>query len=215
MTTPQVPGYTPDPNQTPTPPAYPPPADPAAYPPTYPPPGPGGYQPGPQGYVPPPAPPAKKTNWLGIAVLVVIVAVIGGGLWFFRDRLSANVTELAIGDCFDEPTATETITDIQHQPCNSAHDAEVIASLTHPAGSSEAYPVVSGFDDYIEENCIPIFESYTGREWDTEFDLALRYFRPTLTGWGEGDRGFTCYVSRADGGQMSATVRGIGTSPLP
>lgn len=241
MTETRDPGDAPDPNESPTPtyptPPAPPiyaPGDPAAYPPPgpvgYAPPGPGpqGYTPpppsgpqgeisqtGPMGYAPPPPPPAKKTNWVAIAVLIGLVVVIGGGFFLFRDRLSSNVAELAAGDCFDEPTAAASITDVQHQPCNSPHFGEVFAVLTHPAAAGEAYPVVSGFDDYILENCVPVFETYTGREADTESELNLGWFQPTLTGWGEGDRGFTCYVSRLDDVPLNASIKNIGTAPLP
>lgn len=202
---------TPDPNVTPG--ASPTPAGP--------PPGPMGYeapppQPGPMGYAPPPPPMAKRgTNWIAIIGLIGIVAVIGGGFWLFRDRLSGNVGDLALGDCFDRPAATDEISDIQHQPCSGPHDREVIAVLTHPADASEPYPVVSGFDDYIQENCVPLFESYTGRAADTESHLNLGYFQPTLSGWGDGDRGFTCFVSRGDGQQLNGSIKNIGASPLP
>ncbi|HEY8135130.1 MAG TPA: septum formation family protein [Candidatus Limnocylindrales bacterium] len=188
-------------------------------PPDGPQPGPMGYQAppsGPTSYMPPPvAPPKKKTNWLGIVVLVAIVGAIGGGFWLFRDRLSSNASELVVGDCFDKPAETETITDVQHQPCTSPHDREVITVLTHPAGPDDPYPVVSGFDDYIQENCVPAFETYTGRDADTESELNLGYFQPTLSGWGEGDRGLSCFISRRDGQQLHGSLRNIGTSPLP
>jgi hypothetical protein len=129
--------------------------------------------------------------------------------------LGSNVTALAIGDCFAETAADETITDVQHQPCNSAHDREVIGLLTHPAAPGEAYPVISGFDDYVRDACVPIFNTYTGRDFDTDTELKLGWFEPTLLGWGDGDRGFTCFVSRVDGETLGASVRNIGTSPLP
>jgi hypothetical protein len=170
---------------------------------------------GPMSYVPPPAASPKKTNWLGIVVLVGIVAVIGGGFWLFRDRLSGNASELVVGDCFDKPAETETVTDVQHQPCTTPHDREVIAVLTHPAGPDGPYPVVSGFEDFIQEKCIPAFESYTGRVADTESELILGYFQPTLSGWGDGDRGLICFLSRRDDQQLSGSLRNIGSSPLP
>jgi hypothetical protein len=241
MTQPRDPGDAPDPNESPsptgpTPPAPPPyaPGDPAAYPPPgpvgYTPPGPGpeGYTPpppagpqgelaqtGPMGYTPPPAPPVKKTNWLGIGILLLIVAGIIIAFILFRDRLGGAVEDLTVGDCFDEPSLMTDIKEVQHQPCNSPHDGEVIASLVNPAGPDEAYPVVSGFEDYVVQNCVPIFQSYTGRDYDTDTELGLSWLQPTLSSWGAGDRGFTCYVKKLDGNKMSGSVRGIGGSPLP
>ena len=121
--------------------------------------------------------------------------------------LPGAVTDLAVGDCFDEPATEGDVSEVQHQPCDQPHDAEVFLVLQHPADSSAAYPVISGFDDYIAENCVPAFATYTGRDFESDTEYDLGYFRPTLTGWGEGDREFTCYISRADGAKLTAPVR--------
>jgi hypothetical protein len=74
---------------------------------------------------------------------------------------------------------------------------------------------VSGFDDFIQENCIPAFESYTGRDADTESELQLGYFQPTISGWGDGDRGLICFISRRDDQPLNGSLRNLGSSPLP
>ena len=157
----------------------------------------------------PPAPPVKsgRGGLIRTAIVLGIVIAIVAAFFLFRDRLSNEVTSLQVGECFDQPQAETEVSEVQRQPCNEPHDAEVIAVLVHPAPPTEGYPVVSGFDDYIEENCIPAFDSYTGRSFQTDTELALRYFRPTLTGWGGGDRGFTCYVARADESKLTVSVR--------
>lgn len=208
MTAPEGPGESPM-GGAPAP-SFPPPG-PASHAPGPPPP-----PPGPMGYAPP-APPNKgrRSGLIIFGVLAVVLVLILGGAYLLRDRLSGNVNELAVGDCFDEPTGAQTITDVQHQPCTSSHDGEVFAVLTHPAGSSEPYPVVSGFDDYIQQNCIPAWEAYTARTWATDTELSLSYYHPTVTGWGDGDRGFTCYTTRVDSAKLNGSVRNIGSSPLP
>jgi hypothetical protein len=61
---------------------------------------------------------------------------------------------------------------------------------------------------------VPAFNSYTGRDWDTDTELTLSFFRPTTTGWANGDRGFTCFVTRLDEAKLTASVRsGAGSSP--
>lgn len=213
---PPQPGQGPTQSGYPGQPAYPGQQDyPAAPPPGY-----GGptSQPG-YGAPPPPgylaAPPNKRPSWLGPAIIGIIVVLLVGGFFLFRDRLSNDVTSLAVGECFETPTdETDEVSDVQRQPCNEPHDAEVIASLTHPAPAGEAYPVVSGFDDYIQENCVPAFNSYTGRDWQSDTELTLSFFRPTPTGWREGDRGFTCFIVRVDGAKMTNSVRaGAGATP--
>lgn len=206
---------TPDPNAMPgtgPTPAGPPPA-----------PGPMGYQApppaGPMGYTPPPTAP-KKSNRTALIIIGVLALVVVGAVaysFFTRDSSVGNADALQVGDCIDRPGQTDTITEIQHQPCNTPHDGEVIHNFTSPAGPDEPYPVVSGFDDFVLENCIPVFESYVGRDWETDTELNIAWLAPTLTGWtGEDhDRAFTCYVYRLDDAKLIASVKNAGTSPLP
>ena len=166
---PQQPSSGQEPNpQQPYPPQQPPYPEQPPYPPQQPyqqaPPGqwsPEMQQP-PPGYGAPP-PPKKSNRGRIIGAIVLAVVVIGIiGFFAFRDRLPNDVTSLAAGECFDRGTET-TVSNVQRQPCNEAHDAEVVVTLTHPADSTVAYPVVSGFNDYISANCIPAFDSYVGR----------------------------------------------------
>ena len=203
---------TPDPNVPGTAPA------PAA-----PPPGPMGYEappPGPMGYQPPPPMPPTKSRRNGLiilGVLAIVVVAIVGYVALTRDSSTGGVDALQVGDCIDEPAEASTITEVQHQPCNTPHDGEVFAVLTNPAGPDEPYPVVSGFEDYIQANCVPLWEAYTGRTWATDTELDLGYLHPTLEGWtgDQHDRGFSCYLTRVDGQKLNASVKGIGASPLP
>lgn len=151
--------------------------------------------------------PKRRSGYIGTVIVVVIVAVAVGGFFLFRDRLSNEVTGLQVGECFDLPQVETEVDDVQRQPCNEPHDAEVIAVLVNPAPATEAYPVVSGFNDFIEETCVPVFETYTGRAFATDTELSLGWFQPTLSGWGGGDRGFTCYLTRVDDAKVTGSLR--------
>ena len=202
---------TPDPNAMPG----------SAPTPAGPPPGTMGYEappPGPMGYQPPPPMAPNKGRRTGIIILVVLGVLVVGLVAYValnRDNLTGGVDALQVGDCIDEPAEAETITEVQHQPCKTPHDGEVFAVLTNPAGPDEPYPVVSGFEGYIEANCVPLWEAYTGRTWATDTELNLSFLHPTLSGWGDGDRRFSCYLTRFDGQKLNASVKGIGASPLP
>lgn len=188
----------------------PPPSD-------YPAPGapPSGYPPaGPPSYVQPAASPPKK-NRQGLAaliVLVVIIAVAVGGYWLFRDRISGDVNQLAVGDCIDEPSGSaDNITDVQHQPCTDPHDGEVFANLNYPGADGAPYPILSSsFEDFVSTNCLPLAETYTGRTLD-EIDaagLSYGFFYPTSSSWTENnDRGVTCYLQNDDGTKLVGSVR--------
>ena len=145
-----------------------------------------------------------------------LVLLVAAGVSLGCDRLTGEVTGLKVGDCFDKPTdANATVTDVQHQPCSDPHDAEVIAVVVHDAPPSAGFPVVSGFSDFIQEKCVPVFATYIGRDFDTDTVFDLGYFQPTLTGWAGGDRGFTCYVSRSDAAKLTSSVRVGGATPTP
>jgi hypothetical protein len=61
-------------------------------------------------------------NWI---IRIAIIAVIAGGAYILRDRLTANAGDLKVGDCFDDPTG-EQVKDVQHHPCTESHTAEVV-----------------------------------------------------------------------------------------
>ena len=106
--------------------------------PNQPPPGPPSYTPaGPSAYAQP-APPARnrRSGLIALGVLVVLIVLIVGALYLFRDRISGDVNSLQVGDCIDEPSSTSSITDVQHQPCTEPHDGEVFAILTYPGATA-------------------------------------------------------------------------------
>jgi hypothetical protein len=139
-----------------------------------------------------------------LVATAVIVGVIGGAWWLFRDRLSGSAEDLRVGDCFDVPSQ-ETVSSIQHQPCAGPHDGEV-----HVVGTSDAesYPIVFGFDDWVQEHCLgDAFSSYVGAPAEERPDIEIGYFSPTRDGWESGDREITCYLMPADAQPVTSSYR--------
>jgi Septum formation len=137
-----------------------------------------------------------------------IVAIIAVGALVFRDRLSSNASELKVGDCFDDPVATsgQVVKDVQHHPCTEAHTAEVIF-LGPMTGADTAYPADATVGTFLKAQCLPAWQAYTGKDFETEVVLTLGYLMPTQEGWGKGDRDITCYAAREDGAAMTSSVR--------
>jgi hypothetical protein len=80
-------------------------------------------------------------------------------------------------------------------------------------GSTRAEdPAVSDFDTFVGATCKPAFQAYVGTDLDCDADLSVGYFYPLSDGWSNGDRGVTCYATRAHGGPMTTSVKGSGTS---
>lgn len=125
------------------------------------------------------------------AIVVIVLALV----FVFRDRLSGNAGDLAVGDCFDAPTLDGgTVSDVQHHPCTEAHTGEVFAVVTNPATSDAAYPDQPARIAFAGDACAAPFLTYVGIAMDAS-TLDIRYFGPTSEGWGKGDRTFTCYVN--------------------
>jgi hypothetical protein len=177
---------------------------------------------GPPSYAPSAPPPAKtsgrRTGLVILATLAVIIILVVGALWLFRDRISGDVNGLQVGDCIDQPSSSTAITDIQHQPCTEPHDGEVFALITHPAANDAAYPGKDAFRDLVVQECLPQVQVYTGRTLD-EIDaagLTYAWFYPTTSSWTDSDdRGITCYLARDDETKMTGSVRAGGASTNP
>lgn len=207
---PDQPGSYPPPGPPGPPPGYgaPPPGPPAGY---------GAPPPGPPSYaMPTGVPPAKRsrrTGLIALGVLVVIVVLIGGGLYLFRDRTTGGVTDLQVGDCIDTPAAgTTTVSDVQHQPCSDPHDAEVVYIV---ADTSTSYPGADHFTTVADQVCADQLSLYLATDFSAREDVDGGFFYPTSDSWDSGDKDVRCYVYRTDGLKLVGSIKGIGSSPLP
>ncbi len=147
----------------------------------------------------------------GIGIRLAIIAAIALGAFLLRDRLSSNAGDLQAGDCFDVPTSpSETVDDVQHQPCSDPHTGEVVLVVDHTAPDDAPYPGDSEWDTFIGSNCVPAFNSYTGLDFDTEPTMGMGFFTPTDEGWEGGDRKVICYATRVDKAPMNQSIKAGG-----
>jgi hypothetical protein len=143
-------------------------------------------------------------GWV-IRIAIIAVIVIGGLI--FRDRLTGNAGDLKVGDCFDVPTATVDVKDVQHHPCTESHTGEVFAVVTHPAAKGTAPLVESQLIDFLSSSCGPAWVSYIGQEaaGSSVFDIGAFY--PRDQDWNDGDRSVTCYTYRVDDQPMTSSLK--------
>lgn len=146
---------------------------------------------------------------------IVMVALALTGTLAACDRITGSAADLQVGECFDQPAETDEVSDVQRQPCNEAHDAEVFLVVDHPAGEGETYPISLTVSDFVDEQCTPAFATYTGQDLATSDDLDFNYFYPTREGWNDGDREFTCFVVRTDDAKMTSSVRAGSPTSAP
>jgi hypothetical protein len=145
------------------------------------------------------------SRFSGLIIRIALFAIVGIGLFLFRDRLSGGASDLAVGDCFDDPGVTTEVRDVQHHPCTEPHTSEVLYVGDMPA--SDAYPSDAQFRASVQAACVPAFKTYTGLDFATDPTFDLGYFIPTTDGWESGDRELICYAIRLDGAPVSQSIR--------
>ncbi|HEY4188810.1 MAG TPA: septum formation family protein [Candidatus Limnocylindrales bacterium] len=145
-------------------------------------------------------------NLRSIIVILVIVGGIAVVGFAFRDRLSGNAGELQVGDCFQVPDG-DSISDVQHQPCNEAHDGEVFVVADY-TGASTTYPTPEEFDAWVGTACVNnAFPTYTGTAYDSRDDLDIGYFYPLEENWGKGERQMICYLTPVGVDSVTASYK--------
>jgi hypothetical protein len=138
---------------------------------------------------------------------LIILVVIGIGAFIFRDRLSGNAADLRVGDCFNVPAVETEVKDVQHQPCNETHTAEVFFVVDNPAGASDPYPTSDARQEYVKSVCVQPFIDYVGTSYENS-KLEINWFSPTQDGWSKGDRTYTCFVVQSDSAPLTGSVKG-------
>jgi hypothetical protein len=140
-----------------------------------------------------------------IVLGIVVVAVVG--FIVLRDRLPNDATSLEVGQCFDVPTEQGSISDVQRHPCNEPHTGEVVGQGNLTGDGNASYPLDSEIRSFATDLCVAAFNTYTGKDVNTDAELTVGWFYPTTSSWSSGDREVTCYASRIDEGQLTSTVK--------
>ena len=148
------------------------------------------------------AAPAKPGGRRAIIIVGVIVAFIAIVLFAVRNNVAAD--DLKVGDCFVIPNGT-TIQTVEKLACTESHNAEVIFVGEH---DGTTYPISLTLDRFIDEKCVPAFEPYVGRSFDSDPEMTIGYFYPSRDTWDSGDRTITCYVAQPDESPMTESVKG-------
>jgi putative regulator of septum formation len=137
------------------------------------------------------------------------IGVFALGGYLFRDFLSGNVGDLKLGDCVDLPglTVSTIVKDVQHHPCGDLHHAEVFLVEVVPSGANGAFPGGDAFVTFVQKHCVPAYNTYTGRDFDTDPTYDIQPLEPTAEGWAKGDHTINCLVTRVDGTTFKGSVK--------
>ena len=151
--------------------------------------------------------------WVGV---VGVVAAVGAVTAASRDDSGAitgagtlHIADVRVGDCFDltDGLDVEEVGDIRAIPCDEPHTFEAYYATDLAGGD---YPSRAVLDSETEAACIPSFEPYVGRDYETS-ELYVTSFEPTPESWGDGDRGILCVVSTFEAATpLTGSVRDSG-----
>lgn len=135
--------------------------------------------------------------WIGGTLIVVVL--IGG---WIANRGSTAADDLAVGDCFEDPTGLE-ITKVEDQSCDGLHDAEIIAIVQAPPGMD--YPSQFSFTPPGaalgpgEQACIDAVPESDINFANIPDDTVIGFFFPQRSDWDDGKRDLICYLSSVTG----------------
>lgn len=115
--------------------------------------------------------------------------------------------ELQVGDCFDDPSSFEEVTDVPEVECAEPHDNEVYANADMPDGT---WPGQTAVEAWADDACLAEFEDYVGATYE-ESSLLFGWLAPTEASWNEvDDRTVTCIVYDLDLEKLTGSVQGTG-----
>ena len=142
-----------------------------------------------------------------IVIRVGLFAAIGIGAFILRPFLMGGAGDLKVGECFDVPSAAQTVEEVQHHPCTEAHAGEVFYVGKLGVADNVPYPNDEGLGVMVGTQCMPAFDSYTGLTFVTDTTWTYGYFVPLAKDWEKGDRGVICYATRMDDQPTTTSVK--------
>lgn len=106
------------------------------------------------------------------------------------------------GDCFvDPPRQVETT------PTVGCAEAEYELVAVAALDDEGTYPGLEALSSLAFDRCALAVEEYTGVELAAS-DYDIWFHHPDETAWGNGDRQFTCAVTRVDGQPLGGSTAG-------
>jgi hypothetical protein len=159
----------------------------------------------------PPSTPAwqRLLRFWWVAAIVVVLAVgwftaaRRGGNGQINDSGTLSVTDLQVGDCFNNSASTE-VSQVDAVPCAEPHQYELF-HVFRLGGT--AYPTTSDLDSQSAAACTPAFAAYVGHDYETS-TLYISTLYPTSDGWSHGDREVQCVVHNDAESKVTGSVRG-------
>ncbi len=151
----------------------------------------------------------------------VVIAVAALGYWLFTtidnatrdesgqivERGDLDVMTIQVGDCFDDPSQTDVVYNLDALPCSQPHDNEVFAVVPIAGVFGTDFPGQSVLEEYAYGECSgSLFDDFVGTPY-LESSLDVFTLTPSDESWAEGDREIVCALYRLDLGKLTGTAR--------
>jgi len=114
-----------------------------------------------------------------------------------------NVFDLAVGQCFNDPSQTDEVSSVPIVDCGEPHDNEVFHLFDIV---SEDWPGDSEVGNAAANGCLAAFDSYVGLDYANSI-YDIDGYTPTQDGWDRlDDREVVCFLIPFEGGQTAGTA---------
>ena len=134
---------------------------------------------------------------------------VGLGIVVLAAACGTSVFSLPVGTCFDDPDEfSDEIGSVDTVDCAQPHDNEVYSSVDYAATSE--YPGEQAMIQYADESCLPLFEAYVDRDYETSA-LDYAYLYPTQSSWDQADdREIICFLYDFELAKLTGSMEGSG-----
>ena len=120
---------------------------------------------------------------------------------------AVDAFSIQVGDCFDDQTATEEVSDVPGVPCTTPHDNEVFATFDLTAPKWPGDEQVNGLAD---EGCLERFQKAIGTTYE-ESVLMITTLVPSQGSWTQmDDREVVCVTYHMEYEKLEGSVLGSG-----
>jgi len=136
-----------------------------------------------------------------LVVLLLSTAIL------FTACTQGNVFSLAVGDCFNDPDATDVVSSVEMVDCTEPHDNEVFA--TYDIVGSD-FPGQAAVQENAADGCLSRFEPFVGADYlDSSLDVS--FLTPSAESWDQADdREVVCFLYDVMGNKLTTSARGTG-----
>lgn len=135
-----------------------------------------------------------KRKLTGAAAILALAVLTG----------CSGAAEAEVGECVDVEVDGADVTGFDTKDCGESHEAEVFHKFDL---DGDTLPSDDQIFTRVEEECVPAFEEYTGRDFWSDEELDLTMITPSQDTWDDDDRTVTCLAVRLDGQPMTESVR--------